>query len=49
MTVYFVAEKSATMPWTFAPQQKFVKVVPGETALAFYTAHNPTGERVCPP
>lgn len=32
------------MPWTFVPQQKFVKVVPGETALAFYTAHNPTGE-----
>jgi len=30
------------MPWSFTPQQKFVKVVPGETALAFYTAHNPT-------
>ena len=43
LTVYFVAETSASMPWKFTPQQKFVKVVPGETALAFYTAHNPTG------
>ena len=43
--VLFLAETSASMPWTFVPQQKFVKVVPGETALAFYTAHNPSGAR----
>lgn len=41
-TVYFIAETAAAMPWSFTPQQKYVKVVPGETALAFYTAHNPT-------
>jgi cytochrome c oxidase assembly protein subunit 11 len=42
LTVNFSADVSAAMPWTFKPQQKRVRVVPGETALAFYTAHNPT-------
>jgi cytochrome c oxidase assembly protein subunit 11 len=28
------------MPWEFKPTQRFVKVVPGETALAFYTVKN---------
>ena len=46
ITVHFSAETSAAMPWTFKPQQRSVKVVPGETALAFYTAHNPTQEAV---
>ena len=32
--------------WTFKPQQRAVKVVPGETALAFYTAYNPTDKPV---
>ena len=30
------------MPWSFKPQQRSVVVVPGETALAFYTAYNPS-------
>lgn len=30
------------MPWTFKPEQQEVSVVPGETALAFYKAYNPT-------
>lgn len=30
------------MRWNFRPQQNEIKVVPGETALAFYTAKNPT-------
>lgn len=42
LTVNFNADTSSSMPWTFVPQQRVVKVVPGETALAFYTAHNPT-------
>jgi len=46
ITVHFSADTSAAMPWTFKPQQRSVKVVPGETALAFYTAHNPTNEAV---
>ena len=29
------------MPWEFKPLQQVVRLVPGETALAFYTAHNP--------
>eukprot|EP00975_Prorocentrum_lima_P023817 5013655-Prorocentrum_lima.AAC.1 len=28
------------MPWIFRPTQKEVKIVPGETALAFYTVKN---------
>lgn len=46
ITVYFNADTSASMPWRFAPQQKAVRVVPGETALAFYTATNPTNAAV---
>lgn len=28
------------LPWKFTPQQREVRVLPGETALAFYTATN---------
>jgi cytochrome c oxidase assembly protein subunit 11 len=28
------------LPWKFTPQQREVRVLPGETALAFYTASN---------
>ncbi|CAB4013174.1 Cytochrome c oxidase assembly COX11, mitochondrial, partial [Paramuricea clavata] len=42
LTIRFNADKSATMQWSFKPQQSEVKVYPGETALAFYTAKNPT-------
>lgn len=46
VTVAFSADTAAAMPWTFRPQQGRVSVVPGETALAFYTAHNPTDRPV---
>lgn len=46
ITVRFSAETSSSMPWTFVPQQASVSVLPGETALAFYRAHNPTGAPV---
>lgn len=46
ITVNFNADVAASMPWSFKPQQRSVKVVPGETALAFYTAHNPTDKPV---
>ncbi|KAH3860797.1 hypothetical protein DPMN_023721 [Dreissena polymorpha] len=46
LTVYFTADKHASMKWNFRPQQQSIKVVPGETALAFYTAENPTEEQV---
>lgn len=38
--VQFNADSSDSLPWTFTPQQKEVRVLPGETALAFYTAKN---------
>ena len=42
LTITFVGDVHTAMPWKFTPQQTIVKVVPGETALAFYKAENPT-------
>ncbi|CAM9201010.1 unnamed protein product [Phaeothamnion confervicola] len=42
ITVRFDGGTASTMPWEFRPAQLDVRVVPGETALAFYTARNPT-------
>ncbi|CAD6227512.1 GSCOCG00001195001-RA-CDS [Cotesia congregata] len=44
--VVFTADTAAAMTWNFKPQQKEIKVVPGETALAFYTATNPTDKPI---
>ena len=38
--VYFNADRSDQLPWSFRPQQKYVNVLPGESSLAFYTAKN---------
>lgn len=38
--VYFTSNVHDEMPWKFRPTQKEVRVVPGETALAFYTVKN---------
>ncbi len=38
--VTFNASVSDVLPWKFVPQQRAVRVLPGETALAFYTATN---------
>lgn len=38
--VYFTADVHDTMPWKFKPTQREVRVIPGETALAFYTVKN---------
>lgn len=38
--VTFVADTSRALPWKFVPEQKSLTVVPGETALAFYSARN---------
>lgn len=46
ITVRFSSSVSNTMPWKFEPMQKEVKVMAGETALAFYKAENPTEETV---
>lgn len=34
------------MPWKFVPQQREVRVLPGETALAFFTATNKSDEDI---
>lgn len=45
-TVTCMADTGATMKWDFRPQQTQVKVCPGETALVFYTARNPTDKPI---
>ncbi|KAK9732120.1 Cytochrome c oxidase assembly protein CtaG/Cox11 [Popillia japonica] len=42
ITVKFNADVGSSMRWNFKPQQTEITVLPGETALAFYTALNPT-------
>nr|XP_055032587.1 cytochrome c oxidase assembly protein COX11, mitochondrial [Misgurnus anguillicaudatus] len=44
--VTFNADTHASMQWNFRPQQSEIFVVPGETALAFYRARNPTDKPV---
>ena len=40
LRITFNGSVSDVMPWKFTPQQREVRVLPGETALAFYTATN---------
>lgn len=44
--VQFNSDCAANMPWKFAPAQREVVVVPGQTALAFFTAENPTDKPI---
>ncbi|XP_037666056.1 cytochrome c oxidase assembly protein COX11, mitochondrial isoform X2 [Choloepus didactylus] len=44
--VTFNADVHASLQWNFRPQQTELYVVPGETALAFYKAKNPTGKPI---
>uniref|UniRef100_A0A4X2M512 Cytochrome c oxidase assembly protein COX11, mitochondrial n=1 Tax=Vombatus ursinus TaxID=29139 RepID=A0A4X2M512_VOMUR len=44
--VTFNADVHASLHWNFRPQQTEIYVVPGETALAFYKAKNPTDKPV---
>lgn len=38
--VTFNADASDELPWSFKPSQEEINVIPGETALAFFTARN---------
>ena len=38
--VTFNADTAAGLPWRFAPAQRSIRVVPGQAALAFFTATN---------
>ncbi|OXG21689.1 cytochrome c oxidase assembly protein subunit 11 [Cryptococcus neoformans Tu401-1] len=40
ITVHFQSSSAESLPWKFEPVTKSVRVLPGETALAFYTAKN---------
>jgi len=42
ITIRFDASVDANMPWQFRPEQREMVIRIGETALAFYEAHNPT-------
>lgn len=44
--VKFNADRSDSLPWSFEPIQREVQVLPGETALAFYTATNNSDEDI---
>lgn len=44
--VSFSSNTSTSMPWKFTPQQREVRILPGETALAFYKAKNPTDQDI---
>ncbi|KAJ9149281.1 Cytochrome-c oxidase assembly protein [Pleurostoma richardsiae] len=44
--VTFSASVSDVLPWKFVPQQREVRVLPGETALAFYTATNKSDQDI---
>jgi len=44
--IEFNADLAAQMRWNFKPQQSRIFVYPGETALAFYTARNPTAKPI---
>ena len=46
LKITFNADTSDMMPWKFRPTTREVRVVPGETALAFYKASNPTDKTV---
>lgn len=40
LRITFSGSTSDILPWKFTPQQREVRVLPGETALAFYKATN---------
>ncbi|KAI8854830.1 cytochrome c oxidase assembly protein CtaG/Cox11, domain-containing protein [Chytridium lagenaria] len=42
LKIQFESSLSDSMKWKFVPQTREISVLPGETALAFYTAVNPT-------
>ena len=46
LRITFNSQVSDIMPWKFIPQQREVRVLPGETALAFYTATNKSTEDI---
>ncbi|KAI9151178.1 Cytochrome c oxidase assembly protein cox11, mitochondrial [Blastocladiella emersonii ATCC 22665] len=46
LRIKFNSDTARALNWSFKPQQREVNVVPGETALAFYTAKNNSDQDV---
>ena len=46
LRITFNGSTSDVLPWKFTPQQREVRVLPGETALAFFTATNKSEEDI---
>jgi cytochrome c oxidase assembly protein subunit 11 len=46
LTIEFTSDVSPNLSWIFEPAQRFVRVQPGETSLAFYNATNSHEEPV---
>jgi len=42
ITVRFDSSLERDMPWTFRPEKREIEIRIGETAIAYYEAHNPT-------
>ena len=46
LTVKFYSNTNSNIPWVFYPLQNEVKLVPGESTLAFYRAENPSPDDI---
>lgn len=44
--VWFSSDVADDMPWSFKPTQEYVTVHPGESTLAFFTAHNKSAHSI---
>lgn len=44
--ITFMSNTARSMPWKFIPQVKYLTVRPGQSALAFYHAYNPTDREI---
>jgi cytochrome c oxidase assembly protein subunit 11 len=44
--ITFVSNTARSMPWKFTPRMKYLTVRPGQSALAFYHAYNPTDHEI---
>ena len=46
VTVEFTGNSMSGLPWEFRPQQKTLRVHPGQTAVAYYEARNTAAEAI---
>lgn len=44
--ITFISNTARSMPWKFTPKMKYLTVRPGQSALAFYHAYNPTDREI---